>query len=272
MPRITEILRSSVKKFGKLSYISNIPQSYIDREKGTVPKKVFGNRFGAPDIIKWKIDPEDYAQTSYRPWEFRAKQAQREAEYKRRFGGTSKNETKVDRIQDDKWFFFIGDRVEVRVGKDKGKQGHIVQINRDMNLVWVDGLNIKYEYYGGKKSLNYQGYMTIEEQPLDVAKGEVQLVDSDSRVTEAEWKFTKEGEPIRVSTTTGREIRIPKEAFQTQEYISPATYQENEKDTPVKEVLKKNHEVQPLMTFEEEIMKEYNIPRDGRQYGKTYFY
>lgn len=37
--------------------------------------------------------------------------------------------------------FFRGDRVEIMVGKDKGKQGIVSQVIQERNWVFVDGLN-----------------------------------------------------------------------------------------------------------------------------------
>lgn len=36
------------------SYYKHWPKRYIEKEKGVLPKKVFGNRFGAPDINQYE--------------------------------------------------------------------------------------------------------------------------------------------------------------------------------------------------------------------------
>lgn len=41
----------------------------------------------------------------------------------------------------DNWSHFLGDRVEILVGKDKGKQGFINQIIQERNWVFINGLN-----------------------------------------------------------------------------------------------------------------------------------
>ena len=42
----------------------------------------------------------------------------------------------------------VGDRVEVQVGKDKGKMGVVKQIVEERNWCYVEGLNSEYEYDG----------------------------------------------------------------------------------------------------------------------------
>lgn len=48
---------------------------------------------------------------------------------------------------------------------------------------------------------------------------------------QAEWRYTEEGEKVRVSTRTGRIIPIPKMAEETPDYKTKATYAEQDKDT-----------------------------------------
>lgn len=55
-------------------------------------------------------------------------------------------------------------------------------------------------------------------------------------VLQVEWRYTEEGEKVRVSTRTGRILPIPKLAEETPDYKTKATYAEQEKDTPSDEV------------------------------------
>lgn len=41
-----------------------------------------------------------------------------------------------------KWKIFIGDTVEIIEGKDKGKQGKVINIIKPFNQVFVEGLNL----------------------------------------------------------------------------------------------------------------------------------
>lgn len=35
------------------TYIKHFPKKFIEKQKDTVPKKVFGNRFGIPDLPEY---------------------------------------------------------------------------------------------------------------------------------------------------------------------------------------------------------------------------
>lgn len=64
----------------------------------------------------------------------------------------------------ENWSFFKGDRVEVLVGKDKGKQGIIKQVIQERNWVIVEGLNWHYRKIADDSS--YAGVMIKSEAPL----------------------------------------------------------------------------------------------------------
>lgn len=130
----------------------------------------------------------------------------------------------------EEWSFFRGDRIEVLVGKDKGKQGIVTQVIPERNWVIVEGLNWHYRKVGGEKE--FPGIIIKSEAPLHVLK-DIRLVDpSDLQGTEFEWRFTEEGEKVRVSMRSGRIIPIPETNNQTHDYKTPNAYIEREKDTP----------------------------------------
>lgn len=64
--------------------------------------------------------------------------------------------------------------MEILVGKDKGKQGIVVQVVQERNWVFVEGLNCKIEEYG--KTRKNPGIFMKKEEPLLVTN-EVALVD-----------------------------------------------------------------------------------------------
>lgn len=150
----------------------------------------------------------------------------------------------------DEWGFFRGDRVEVLVGKDKGKQGIVTQVIPERNWVMVEGLNWHYRTVGVEEG--FPGILIKSEAPLDVSlitwnfmlviiklyviyqvTKDLRLVDpSDLQGTEYEWRYTEEGEKVRVSARTGRLIPIPETNNQTHDYKTPGAYIEREKDTP----------------------------------------
>lgn len=59
-----------------------------------------------------------------------------------------------------------------------------------------------------------------------------------SQPTKIEWRFTEEGEKVRVSTRTGRIIPLPPSHEETVDYKLPNLYKEGDKDTLKREVEK----------------------------------
>lgn len=166
------------------------------------------------------------------------------------------------------WSYFKGDRVEILVGRDKGKQGIVKQVIAERNWVIVEGLNANYRRIGREKG--FPGVYVLHEAPLLVTN-EVALVDpSDLLQTEIEWRFLEDGSKVRVSKRSGREIPVPKESEETYDYKTRATYTDKPKDTPgtvVGEITFKPS----LQTFEMEIMKVMGI-QEEREVKPTYWY
>lgn len=61
--------------------------------------------------------------------------------------------------------------------------------------------------------------------------------------TAIEWRYTEEGEHVRVSCRTGRTIPIPTSSMETKDYKSPDIYIEQSKDTPESDVKEVTFEV-----------------------------
>ncbi|VDK29866.1 unnamed protein product [Gongylonema pulchrum] len=57
------------RTYTELDYARHIPKEYVEKVKRTVPKKIYANRYGAPDIIRWSLHPDDYVPSDKRPWE-----------------------------------------------------------------------------------------------------------------------------------------------------------------------------------------------------------
>lgn len=49
---------------------------------------------------------------------------------------------KTERVPSEEWTIFPGDVVQVMVGKDKGKQGTVSHVIRDINIVFVQGMHM----------------------------------------------------------------------------------------------------------------------------------
>ncbi|XP_011494117.1 PREDICTED: probable 39S ribosomal protein L24, mitochondrial [Ceratosolen solmsi marchali] len=166
------------------------------------------------------------------------------------------------------WSFFRGDRVQILIGPDKGKQGIVKSIIQERNWITVNGLNTKLQLL--KKTDKFPGIPFVFEMPLLVTE-DVLLVDPfDLKPTKIEWRYTEDGEHVRVSVRTGRIIPIPPSHFSTADYKNPALYVEGDKDTTKEEVEKITFKP-ALKTFAMDIMDKMNIKEDRYQ-KPTYWY
>ncbi|XP_055683985.1 probable 39S ribosomal protein L24, mitochondrial [Lutzomyia longipalpis] len=233
---------------------SNFPESYVKRAM----EQVYWKTPNEPNYQQKVIEKRRFRFTTNRPWtgQFRQQNLPR----------TSRKKVFIEPIAE--WSFFRGDRVEVLVGRDKGKQGIVKQLIPERNWVLVEGLNCHMRKVGGEGE--YPGIYIKSEAPLLVTN-QVKLVDpADLQATEIEWRYTEEGDKVRVSTRTGRIVPIPKEHEETHDYKSRGTYMEKDKDTPAK-VVEEITFKPSLQTFEMEIMKEMGI-QEERIPKKTYWY
>ncbi|CAJ0595961.1 unnamed protein product [Cylicocyclus nassatus] len=276
---LTKLLRFPRKPFKELDYARHMPKEYVERMKRTIPRKVYSGRFGAPDITRWVLHPDDYVPTFERPWtnDELSKATERAHEYHQAMMNNKFfpfRQNNVPRIKDEEWTFFPGDLVQVMVGKDKGKQGTVMSISRDTNEVLVEGMHCKLEVeVEGVKKLGIDETLRWKEQPLRVDKEQVKLVDpNDNEPCEAKWTLNTAGdEYIRISERSGFEIPIPSQAKVTYEYLQPEKYIEVEdKDTPPNLVLERTY-VPKLASFEEEIAAEMGI-KDFKPPKPTYWY
>lgn len=241
--RLTQIL-TTIGKYSK--DFSNLPDRYIKRAMEQVYWRV-------PKGLQYKanttVERRKFRFTTNRPWtaQFRQQNAP----------GTLSKKVFVEPIKD--WSFFRGDRVEILVGKDKGKQGIIKQIIQERNWVIVEGLNCHFRVVGREK--NFSGIIVKSEAPLLVTN-QVALVDpSDLLSTPIEWRFTEDGQRVRVSTRTGRIIPIPATSMETIDYKTKTTYKEQPKDTKAEFVTEITFQPK-LQTFEMDIMESMNIKED----------
>ncbi|XP_063001685.1 large ribosomal subunit protein uL24m [Elgaria multicarinata webbii] len=182
------------------------------------------------------------------------------------YPGIRRKRVVVEPIREEDWKVFQGDTVQILSGrKDVGKQGMVSQVIRERNWVVLEGLNVHYRYVG--KTSTYRGTFVPSEAPLLV--GQVALIDpTDRQPTEVEWRYTEEGERVRVSLRTGR--IIPKPLEQREDGIIPEQWIDGLKDTSVEEALEKTY-VPSLKTFQEEIMELKGIV-ETRTFRKSYWY
>ncbi|XP_004933534.1 large ribosomal subunit protein uL24m [Bombyx mori] len=245
------------KKVGDLTIkYSNFPESYVKKSYEQVYWKTPA---GYPQYKKAQVARKKYRFTTNRPWTGQFRQ-QNEP-------GTLRKKVFLEPIRD--WTFFRGDRVEVMVGKDKGKQGIVSQVIQERNWVIVEGLNTHLRVVG--KDKNFPGITIQSEAPLLVTS-DVKLVDPESlKATDVEWRYTEEGDKVRVSLASSRIIPIPKTAEETIDYKSKELYIDNiEKDTTADAATKITF-APKLRTFEMDIMEEMGIKED-RVPAKSYWY
>lgn len=251
--RLTQLLFSRIGKYSK--DFSNLPDRYIKRAMEQVEwRNPRGIQYKPNAVLK----RTKYKFGMHRPWsaQFREENAP----------GVYHEKVFVEPIR--KWSFFRGDRVEILVGKDKGKQGIVKQIIQERNWVTVEGLNCVLEKVGERK--DFAGVHVQVEKPLLVTD-QVALVDpSDLQATPFEWRFTEDGDEVRVSTRTGRIIPVPATAEETIDYKTKATYKEEPKDTTADAVTQVTFEPK-LQTFEMDIMSSMGIEED-RVPPKYYWY
>lgn len=133
---------------------SNLPDSYIKRASEQV---YYRTPRGLPNYLNRVIARRRYRFTTNRPW---TQQFQQQNQ-----NGTHFKRILIEPIRDWSFFksfilsdplilfcafysstftFFRGDRVEVMVGRDKGKQGIVSQVIQERNWVIVEGLNTHY--------------------------------------------------------------------------------------------------------------------------------
>ncbi|XP_067931770.1 large ribosomal subunit protein uL24m-like [Watersipora subatra] len=166
----------------------------------------------------------------------------------------------------EEWTIQRGDRVEILVGRDKGKHGIVRDIVYQRNWVFVEDLNLQYTF---RKEI---GQLIAQEMPLDVSS-EVALVDprTGKAATKAEWRYTETGKKIRVLFPSGV-ILTPEKMFEElADGVCPQTYIANpQTDTTEKQLERTTYEAN-LKTFEEDVMDNMDIV-ETRTRGKTYWY
>ncbi|KAL1513496.1 hypothetical protein ABEB36_002900 [Hypothenemus hampei] len=254
-------MRISLSQFARIGKWSkqyaNLPERYIERAMNQVYwKNPKGPQYKPNAVIQRK----KFYFGVHRPWTMEFKDENQPGRYHPKVF--------VEPVKD--WSYFRGDRVEVLVGKDKGKQGIVKSVIEERNWVIVEGLNCKLKNLGKNERRNFEGVYVQQEQPLLVTN-EVALVDpSDLQATPFEWRFTEQGDKVRVSLRTGRIIPIPKSVEETIDYKSKSTYKEQSKDTTADVASEITFEPK-LCTFEMDIMDEMGIKED-RLPPKTYWY
>jgi len=100
-----------------------------------------------------------------------------------------------------------GDTVEIIAGKDKGRQGKVLQVLPKEGKVIVEGLNIAIRH---KKAQPTQSNPNPQsgriEQPAPILASKVMLVGSDGKPTRIRIQQNEDGSKERIGVRTGQPI------------------------------------------------------------------
>jgi large subunit ribosomal protein L24 len=95
-----------------------------------------------------------------------------------------------------------GDNVEVKSGKDAGKRGRILRVDRDRDRVVVEGVNMIKRHTRPNPQKKIQGGIVEREAAIHVSN--VMVVSPDSgRPTRVGYKILDDGRKVRVSKVDG---------------------------------------------------------------------
>jgi large subunit ribosomal protein L24 len=252
--RLTFALFCDFKRIGPLTKkYANLPEKYIQRTMEEVEYKTPNMIQYLPYVKKRK----NLRFTTNRPWT---------DAFKKQNQGSIRQPVFIEPIKD--WSIFKGDRVEVLVGRDAGKHGIVSQVIQERNWVIVAGLNTILKRVGATSFSS--GALMKYETPLLVTN-QVALVDpSDNKPTPIVWRYTEDGERVRVSIRTGRVVPMPQGAEETHDYKERRAYVEGDKDTKPEHAEAITFQPE-LKTFDMDIMDAMGIKED-RIPKRTYWY
>ena len=94
------------------------------------------------------------------------------------------------------------DQVKVIAGKDKGKVGRVLRVDRDKERVLVEGVNLARKAMRKKRQEDRGGIMDIE-MPIHISN--VMLVDRNGRATRVGTRV-ENGTKTRIARTNGEAI------------------------------------------------------------------
>lgn len=98
-----------------------------------------------------------------------------------------------------------GDTVCVITGKDKGKSGQVLKVNRQDNRLIVQGINLVKRHQ--KQTVAQEGGIIAKEASIHISN--VAHVDPASKKpTRVGIKFLKDGKKVRVAKRSGETIEI----------------------------------------------------------------
>ena len=96
-----------------------------------------------------------------------------------------------------------GDRVRVRSGKDRGKEGEIMRVLPDQGKVIVDGVNVAKRHQRATRA-TMQGGIIDKDLPIPVAN--VAIVCPTDGPTRIGYRVEADGHKVRVCKKCGGEL------------------------------------------------------------------
>ena len=96
-----------------------------------------------------------------------------------------------------------GDKVIVIAGKDKGKQGEVLNVITEKNRVVIGGVNVVKRHT--KPSQNSEGGITPKELSID-ASNVAHIDPKDGKATRTSVKIEKDGTKVRIAKRSGTAI------------------------------------------------------------------
>jgi large subunit ribosomal protein L24 len=95
-----------------------------------------------------------------------------------------------------------GDTVEVITGKDSGRRGRVLRVERERGRVVVEGVNMIKRHTRPNPSKNVQGGIVEREGPIHISN--VMLISPDSgERTRVGYKVLEDGRKVRVAKVDG---------------------------------------------------------------------
>ncbi len=97
--------------------------------------------------------------------------------------------------------FRKGDQVVVITGRDKGRQGAVIQVPDDEHVV-VEGINMVKRHTRGNPQANKQGGIIAKEMPMNVAKIAI-WNPTTKKADRVGFKVLADGKKVRRFTSNG---------------------------------------------------------------------
>lgn len=98
-----------------------------------------------------------------------------------------------------------GDAVIIRTGKDKGKQGTVMQVLKETNKVLVKGINQVKKHQRGNPNAGVQGGILEKEMPIDISN--VGLLNPETKKADrVGFRFLDDGRKVRYFKSTNQVV------------------------------------------------------------------